>query len=119
MVEALLSESFVPNDIALSSAEDRECCLSNWWSIRLQSCSHTLRCCVRACRGAFHDHHGPKHGRQIVVHPAVCPHPHHVSLLPRLPVWLHWFAIHCRAQIGSFVPADEAEIGVFDAVYTR
>lgn len=25
----------------------------------------------------------------------------------------------CRAQIGSYVPADEAEIGIFDGIYTR
>ncbi|RUS20533.1 hypothetical protein BC937DRAFT_95004 [Endogone sp. FLAS-F59071] len=91
MVEQILTGPFVPNDVDfnVSAAEDSSC----FWVVR--GCSG---------RSENDDIDGPKYGRQVSSKSSYI---RQVALLSIM------------GQIGSYVPAESAKLGILDAVFTR
>lgn len=71
-------------------------------------------------RYASHDNHWTKHGRQeLLYQTGVLYYANPYVLLQQVEILLQVALICIMAQIGSFVPAKSATLGMLDAVYTR
>ena len=139
VVEALLTDrQFVPNDTRLEVSRVREPCPA-----RQCLCSHPVKLTFLASSPqmaghgrACHDHYRPQHGRQKLLHETGRASPLHRSCelylgrgkrgdwascvgLTRMPGPLQVALICIMAQLGSFVPAAKADLGILDAVFTR